>query len=92
MAGYAAMGVRLYARPTMRVPGGLFVTVAVSITPLMVYGLRRWLDLDVADPDDDNDGYTDAREIASGSDPKDPASIPPRVGMPAGVLNLLLED
>jgi len=46
----------------------------------------------LCNPDDDNDGYSDAREIARGSDLKDPASIPPRVGMPAGVLNLLLED
>jgi hypothetical protein len=46
----------------------------------------------LCDPDDDNDGYSDAREIARGSDPKDAASVPPRVGMPAGVLQLLLED
>ena len=34
--------------------------------------------LDWEDPDDDNDGATDEEEISSGSDPRDPASLPER--------------
>ena len=37
---------------------------------------------DVTDPDDDNDGYTDAEEIAKGSDPKNANSIPAAVITP----------
>ena len=33
-------------------------------------------DPDVTDPDDDGDGYTDAEEVAKGTDPKDPTSKP----------------
>ena len=33
-------------------------------------------DPDVTDPDDDGDGYTDAEEVAKGTDPKDPNSKP----------------
>ena len=33
-------------------------------------------DPDVTDLDDDNDGYTDAEEVAKGTDPKDPNSKP----------------
>ena len=47
---------------------------------------------DECDDDDDNDGYSDTVEIARGSDPRDAASIPPRAGLPTGVLQLLLED
>ncbi len=34
------------------------------------------LNPDTSDPDDDNDGYTDEREMLSGSDTKDPTSVP----------------
>ncbi len=47
---------------------------------------------DVCDPDDDNDGFSDAREAAAGSDPLDPSSMPPRRGLPPGLFNLLLDD
>ena len=39
--------------------------------------------LDDADPDDDNDGYSDAYEIAIGSDPRNAASTPMNFGLVA---------
>ena len=33
-------------------------------------------DPDITDTDDDGDGYTDADEVAHGTDPKDPTSVP----------------
>ncbi len=45
------------------------------------------------DDDDDGDGFLDVDEIAAGSDPFNRRSTPdrPRVGIPPGVLNLLLD-
>jgi hypothetical protein len=41
----------LYARTETRIPGGLLYTVAVCMTPLVVYGFERWTGLWVqADP------------------------------------------
>jgi hypothetical protein len=41
----------LYARAETRIPGGLLYTVAVCMTPLVVYGFERWTGLWVqADP------------------------------------------
>ncbi len=43
MAAFWFLGYRFWNRPGGRVPGGLMVAVCVSITPLAVYGLQRWL-------------------------------------------------
>ena len=55
-------------------PDGSKVTKTVEIT------VQRDTDgdgdPDVTDPDDDGDGYTDAEEVAKGTDPKDPTSKP----------------
>jgi len=41
----------LYSKPETRVPGGLLYTVAVCMTPLVVYGFERWTGLWIsADP------------------------------------------
>jgi len=54
--------------------------------PLDVNPLQIDTDLDMAgnacDDDDDNDGFTDEVEIAAGSDPLDPLSIPTSTPMP----------
>ncbi|MDQ7047690.1 MAG: hypothetical protein Q9M39_08785, partial [Sulfurovum sp.] len=39
-----------------------------------------------ADTDDDNDGYSDAQEIAAGSDPLDPNSVPSQNQTPTAVI------
>ncbi|MBX9666762.1 MAG: hypothetical protein K2X93_04045 [Candidatus Obscuribacterales bacterium] len=39
IAGFTALGYHLYFRRDLRVPGGLMYTLAVSVTPLLVYGL-----------------------------------------------------
>ena len=38
---------------------------------------------DVTDTDDDNDGYTDAEEVANGTDPKDANSKPTSTPQPS---------
>ena len=47
LAAYAALfvviGSRVWRRPGLRVPGGLFITMAVCMTPLALYGLQRWM-------------------------------------------------
>jgi hypothetical protein len=35
-------GRTLWTRQNMKIPGGLLFTIAVSMTPLAVYGLQRW--------------------------------------------------
>ncbi len=42
---FAAGGWKLWNRPQaeLRTPGGLLVTLAVGMMPLMIYGLERWL-------------------------------------------------
>ncbi len=40
---FGAAGGVLWRKPGFRVPAGLLVTVSVSMTPLAVYGLQRWL-------------------------------------------------
>lgn len=48
---FLAVGRLLWKRPEYRTPGGLFVTMAVAMVPLAVYGLQRWLDWwPLADP------------------------------------------
>jgi len=42
-ASFVVIGSRLWQRPGLRVPGGLFITMAVCMTPLAVYGLQRWM-------------------------------------------------
>ena len=41
---FAAGGLKLWnhPQPTLRTPGGLLVTLAVGMMPLMIYGLERW--------------------------------------------------
>jgi hypothetical protein len=49
--GFLLAARTLYANPETRVPGGLLYTVAVCMTPLVVYGFERWTGLWVgADP------------------------------------------
>ena len=59
---------------TVQNPDGTTVTKNIEIT------VQRDTDgdgdPDVTDLDDDNDGYTDAEEVAKGTDPKDPNSKP----------------
>ena len=38
---------------------------------------------DITDTDDDGDGFTDAEELAKGSDPKDPKSTPATIPVPS---------
>ncbi len=45
IAVFSATGMFLWQRPQDQVPGGLLVTIAVSLVPLAVYGIQRWLDL-----------------------------------------------
>jgi hypothetical protein len=40
-AAFGVAGVRLFRRPSTRIPGGLLVAVAVCMTPLAVYGMER---------------------------------------------------
>ena len=42
---FSVAGCRLWDRLGMRVPGGLLLTIAVSMTPLALYGVLRQLDL-----------------------------------------------
>ena len=39
------MGNKLWSKPHLHVPAGLLITIAVCITPLVMYGLQRWLDI-----------------------------------------------
>ena len=61
-------------------PDGSKVTKTVVIT--VQRDTDRDGNPDVTDPDDDNDGYTDAEENAKGSDPKNANSIPEAVITP----------
>jgi len=40
--GFALVGRRLWQKEHLQIPGGLLVTVAVSLTPLAIYGLERF--------------------------------------------------
>jgi len=40
---FGVAGGLLWRRPGFRVPAGLLITISVSMTPLAVYGLQRWL-------------------------------------------------
>ena len=42
-AVFGAVGVLLYRKAATRIPGGLLTTVAVSMTPLAVYGIERMM-------------------------------------------------
>lgn len=42
---FVLLGQRLFKNPSLRVPAGLLVTMAVCMTPLLVYGLQRWTGL-----------------------------------------------
>jgi hypothetical protein len=44
-AGFAALGRALWRKPETRTPGGLAIAVAVSMTPLAVYGVQDALNL-----------------------------------------------
>jgi hypothetical protein len=43
--GFVLLGRRLWRDPELRVPGGLCIAVAVSLTPLAIYGVQDALDL-----------------------------------------------
>ena len=66
---------------TVQNPDGTTVTKNIEIT------VQRDTDgdgdLDVTDLDDDNDGYTDAEEVANGTDPKDANSKPTSTPQPS---------
>lgn len=56
---YLGIGNSLWQRPSLKVPGGLFITIAVSLIPLAVYGIQRmtgWWGLD--DPGTYQDFHT----------------------------------
>lgn len=40
---FISSGTFIWRNQSLRVPGGLLITMAVCMTPLMVYGLQRWL-------------------------------------------------
>jgi hypothetical protein len=61
--GFVRVGRRLWRTPTLRVPAGLLVTMAVCMTPLGVYGLERWLHWW---PDTDPGHYRDFHEYVKG--------------------------
>lgn len=42
IAAFVTIGSILWKRKDYKVPGGLFITMAVSIVPLAVYGLQQW--------------------------------------------------
>ncbi len=48
-AGFTALGAFLWRTPDLRTPAGLAVAVAVSMTPLAIYGVQDALDLWAAD-------------------------------------------
>lgn len=43
--GFGLVGINLWYKDNLRVPGGLLFTLMVCMTPLAVYGLEDWLDL-----------------------------------------------
>ena len=43
--GFVALGVAALAKPQTRMPGGLAIAVAVSMTPLAIYGVQDALNL-----------------------------------------------
>jgi len=53
---FTLVGAWMWRRDDLKIPGGLLITMAVSITPLAVYGLERMLGLW---PDDDPGRYRD---------------------------------
>lgn len=63
-AGFLAIGARLWAKPETRMPGGLCVAVAVSMTPLAIYGMQDALNLWSAEKPA---GYHDFYPMISGS-------------------------
>lgn len=63
---FAVAGWKLWSRPqsNLRTPGGLLVTLAVGMTPLMVYGLERWFHWW---PQDDPGNYENFHPYVNGS-------------------------
>jgi hypothetical protein len=53
---FVLVGAWMWKRDDLKIPGGLLITMAVSITPLAMYGLERMLGLW---PDDDPGKYRD---------------------------------
>ncbi|HLW92603.1 MAG TPA: hypothetical protein VKS78_15065 [Roseiarcus sp.] len=51
-AGFVALGSALWRKPELRVPAGLSIAVAVSMTPLAIYGVQDALGLWSADKPD----------------------------------------
>jgi len=48
-AGFLALGNHLWKKPDTRMPGGLCIAVAVSLTPLAIYGVQDALNVWAAD-------------------------------------------
>jgi len=42
---FVLFGIKLGRQAKLRVPSGLLITMGVCMTPLIVYGLQRWLDI-----------------------------------------------
>ncbi len=42
---FIAMGKKLWDTPFMRIPAGLFITIAVCMTPLTIYGLEKYFEI-----------------------------------------------
>ena len=63
-AGFLWLGSVLWARPATRTPGGLCVAVAVSMAPLVIYGVQDALNLWAADKPG---GYHDFYPLINGS-------------------------
>ena len=66
---------------TVQNPDGTTVTKNIEIT--VQRDTDRDGDPDITDLDDDNDGYTDAEEVANGTDPKDANSKPTSTPQPS---------
>jgi len=42
---FIACGIKLNQHNHLKIPAGLFITMAVCMTPLAIYGLQRWLNI-----------------------------------------------
>ena len=63
-AGFLWLGKRLWAKPATRTPGGLCIAVAVSMTPLAIYGVQDALGLWAAEKPG---GYQEFYPLINGS-------------------------
>lgn len=61
---FIVLGALLWRRPALRIPGGLLYTMAVSMVPLIVYGLQRYTG---AWPEDDPGAYAEFHRQVNGN-------------------------